>query len=318
MNRASASIPDASEAHRRRSVPDCAPHFIIIGAMKCGTSTLREQLAAQPGVFMTTPKEPQFFSDDEQFARGEGWYRGLFEGAATGAVRGEASTHYTKLPDKPRTVDRMRAFFGDRADVRFVYVMRRPLDRLVSHYIHAWTMNEAPRGIDEAVDALPGLVDYGRYSMQLRPYVEAFGFERVLPVFLERMHAAPGETLERVGRFVGASGPLEWREESAATNVSAERLRRSPLRDLIVNAPLLSTIRRRAVPRAWREKVKALWRMNERPALSAGVEARVVERFDEDLATLGEWLGTPLSCAAWKRTVSAGPLEWAAAEARRS
>ena len=38
--------------------------------MKCGTTTLAEQLAAQPGVFMTTPKEPNFFSDDDVFARG--------------------------------------------------------------------------------------------------------------------------------------------------------------------------------------------------------------------------------------------------------
>ena len=58
------------------------PDFIIIGAMKCGTSTLAAQLACQDGVFLTTPKEPNFFSDDEIYARGHGWYRSLFAAAA--------------------------------------------------------------------------------------------------------------------------------------------------------------------------------------------------------------------------------------------
>ncbi len=83
------------------------PDFIIIGAMKCGTSTLYEQLAAQPGVFMCTPKEPNFFSDDRIYANGLDWYRGLFAPAPAGALCGEASTHYTKLPTHPATLERL-------------------------------------------------------------------------------------------------------------------------------------------------------------------------------------------------------------------
>ena len=48
--------------------PDFLPDFLIVGAMKCGTSTLQAQLALQDGIFMTTPKEPNFFSDDAVFA----------------------------------------------------------------------------------------------------------------------------------------------------------------------------------------------------------------------------------------------------------
>ena len=46
------------------------PDYIVIGAMKCGTTTLAAQLGAQSGLFMTTPKEPNYFSDDDVFARG--------------------------------------------------------------------------------------------------------------------------------------------------------------------------------------------------------------------------------------------------------
>ena len=56
------------------------PDFIIIGAMKSATSTLHEQLILQPGIGMSDPKEPNYFSDDEQFDKGIGWYTNIFSG----------------------------------------------------------------------------------------------------------------------------------------------------------------------------------------------------------------------------------------------
>ena len=97
------------------------PDFIVIGAMKCATSSLHNRLAAQPGFFMTEPKEPCFFSDDEVWAKGIEWYEGIFADAPEGARCGESSTHYTKLPTYPKTVDRMRRHVPD---ARLVYVMR--------------------------------------------------------------------------------------------------------------------------------------------------------------------------------------------------
>mgnify|MGYP000427219719 CR=1 FL=1 len=46
------------------------PNFIIIGAMKCATSSLHEQLNQQPGIFMSELKEPNFFSNDEEYNKG--------------------------------------------------------------------------------------------------------------------------------------------------------------------------------------------------------------------------------------------------------
>lgn len=109
------------------------PDFIIIGAMKCATSSLHTQLAQQPGIFMTTPKEPNFFSDDGQFALGLSWYKNLFSDAQSGDICGESSTHYSKLPDYPQCIQRMSFYLPT---VKLIYVMRHPIDRLVSHYIH--------------------------------------------------------------------------------------------------------------------------------------------------------------------------------------
>ncbi len=54
------------------------PDFFIIGGMKCATSTLHQQLAYQPDFFMTELKEPNFFSNDEIYEKGMGWYLSLF------------------------------------------------------------------------------------------------------------------------------------------------------------------------------------------------------------------------------------------------
>lgn len=284
------------------------PDFMIIGAMKSATSTLHEQLAASDGFFMSRPKEPNFFSDDDAFGRGLSWYAGLFAAAPAGALKGESSTHYTKLPTHPRTLERLAASVRTR---RFVYVMRHPMDRLVSHYIHEWSQGVVREPIDEAVASRPELVAYGCYAMQLAPWFERFGREAVLPVFFERLAAHPEEELARVARFVGHAGPISWKSEIGRQNVSAERVRRSPLRDALVASPTLTALRRRFVPRALRDRIKARWQMRDRPALSPSAAARVAERFDADLALLGGWLSAPLSCASYAEAVARRGLDWA-------
>ena len=270
-----------------------APDFIIVGAMKAGTSTLHAQLGSQPGIFMSSPKEPNYFSDDDQYQRGASWYRSLFASARSGDLCGESSTHYTKLPTYPNTVERMIALLSE---IKLVYIIRDPIERLVSHYIHAWTENWLHDPIDLAVETYSELTDYSRYSMQLRPYLEAFGPENVKVVFFERMIRQPEALLEEVARHIGYSGRVQWRAEVARENVSKERLRKSVWRDAIVNAPILSGIRRRLVPRSAREWAKGWWRMQRRPELSTKTLARLRKVFDEDLAELGRWGGISLSC----------------------
>ncbi|MFN3168335.1 MAG: sulfotransferase family protein [Phycisphaeraceae bacterium] len=284
------------------------PDFMIIGAMKCATSTLHEQLAAQPGVFMSTPKEPNFFSDDDIFARGMGWYAGLFSAAKPGDLCGESSTHYTKLPIHPSAVERIAEHVPD---AKFVYVMRHPLHRLVSAYVHEWSERTITEPIDEAIDKHARLVDYSRYAMQLRPYLERFGTDRVLPVFFEAMCERPQQTLERVCRFIGYEGEPRWSDALGEQNVSSQRMRASPLRDAIVGLPVLRSIRKNLVPQSVRDKVKSLWTMNHRPELSDASRAKLTATFDVDLAQLGLWLGIEgLSCATFKENVLGGPYGW--------
>lgn len=284
------------------------PDFIIIGAMKCATSTLHTQLARQPGFFMTEPKEPYFFSDDPVFAKGFEWYDRLYEGAGPGDLTGESSTHYTKLPTYPKTVERIAARVPD---ARFIYVMRHPIDRLVSQYIHQWTTREIRVPIDEAIDKHGELIAYSKYAMQLTPYIQVFGHERICPMFFERLTTQPEAELKRACAFLGRDGDPEWHEEEAKQNISAEKLRLTPLqRELLLDNPVLTRIRHAVVPKGLREWVKGRMRMQERPQLSPGSIAKLESIFDEELATLGAWLGMDLRCQTFKETARAQAPAW--------
>lgn len=255
------------------------PDFVIIGAMKCGTSTLHAQLAAQPQFFMSEPKEPNFFSNDEIYAKGEGWYRSLFAKAPPGAIKGEASTHYTKLPTYPKTIERLGRLIPD---AKFIYVTRDPVERLISHYIHEWTQGVITCPIEEAIEKHPELIDYSRYGYQLAPWVERFGARRVMKVEFERMTATPDAVLQEIADFLGAAGVVRWRGGLDAQNVSAERIRAFPLKSLVVDNPVATALRRTLVPRGLRDRVKSKLQMRERPVLSDETLRRLTEIFEED------------------------------------
>ena len=259
------------------------PDFLIIGAMKCGTSTLAAQLGAQPGIFMTTPKEPNFFSDDAVFAQGMGWYESLFADAAPGDLKGEASTHYTKLPTYPDCVDRLSAALDA---PKLIYMIRNPVARTVSHFIHEWTMGGMSGGVAEAFARHPELVAYSRYAMQIAPYVEAFGAGRILMVSLEHLQTDPQAELARVGAFLGLERTPLWQEEQARMNVSAERVRRFPLYGLLVDNPVAAGLRRALVPQGLRDAVKARLQMRKRPELPADLTRDLEAIFAEDYAAL--------------------------------
>ncbi|WP_289281978.1 MULTISPECIES: sulfotransferase family protein [unclassified Methylophaga] len=273
------------------------PNFIIIGAMKSATSTLHEQLALQPGIFMSTPKEPNFFSDDDVYQLGLNWYQGLFESANRNDICGESSTHYTKLPDYPHTLDRMSSYLPE---IKLVYVIRHPVERLVSHYIHQWSQNVIRDDINTAIDLFPELINYSLYSMQIIPYIEQYGRENILLVFSEAFRKEPELELARVARFIGYDKPVTWHETLPEQNVSNQRVRRFKGYNLIVNNPILASLRRSLVPRGLRDFVKQQLVMKERPELTTRSLEKLEKIFNDDLRTLSSLSGCQISLENYK------------------
>ena len=276
------------------------PRFLIIGAMKCATTSLYEQLKAQPGIFMPELKEPNYFSDDDVYSRGEEWYRGLFEEALPTDLCGEASTHYTKLPTYPKTIERLSAMLEQ---PKLIYIVRHPIERIVSQYIHEWSQGLITQPIDEAIANHPELVNYSQYAMQLQPFAERFGKENILVIQFEHLKKVPEQVLTLVCEFIGYTGTPKWQYEIAPSNISRDRVRRFPLDKFILDNSVLRFLRRKFIPKNFRVWVKNKLSMRNRPTLSDETVQQITKILDADLENLKPYLGHPVSCAEYHEVV---------------
>ena len=106
------------------------PNFFILGAAKCGTTSLFQYLKEHPGIFMSPVKEPCFFCEEFQVVKNPVAYARLFEGAGNASWIGEASHVYFSSPTSART---LRTFVPE---AKFVLILRHPSERAYSLYHH--------------------------------------------------------------------------------------------------------------------------------------------------------------------------------------
>jgi len=181
------------------------PNLFIIGAAKAGTTTLHRHLAAHPDVFMSEPKEPGYFTPEVGYYPTDlEWYLGLFKEAGDATIVGEASTHYTKRPLYEGVPKRIAEFCPD---ARFIYLMRDPVDRAVSHYWHEVRKLNEHRSIFGAIQEDLRYTCLGDYQYQLEPYFDRFGRERVLVLTFEELVSEPDAVLPGVYQWLGLDHP---------------------------------------------------------------------------------------------------------------
>lgn len=172
--------------------------FMLIGAQKCGTTTLAHQLASHPDICFCQEKEPGYFNEAEDWASDLDAYHALYD-PRPGQLCGEGSTMYTFLPEFDNTHDRLYAY---NPDLKFIYIMRHPVERIVSNYAHRLVRNTVNVSPEEAVFAKHEYVNRSRYGVQLRPYVELFGREQILLLIFEEYVHAQATTLERIAQYL--------------------------------------------------------------------------------------------------------------------
>jgi hypothetical protein len=194
---------ERSRLERRRRQAErhgALPNLIVIGGLKCGTTSLHHYLNLHPEIAMSRPKELNFFVAELNWDLGPDWYASHFDRAAP--VRGETSPHYTNLPRFGGVAARMREVLG--AETRIVYMVRDPIDRMLSHYLHNVGGGYESRPLETAL-ANPdsAYVARSRYAMQAEPYLEAFGAERVLIVTREELRDTRLATMQRAFAFAG-------------------------------------------------------------------------------------------------------------------
>lgn len=184
---------------------------VIIGGMKCGTTSLFDYLARHPEVCGSAIKETNFFSGDDFQESDLSNYQKLWPDwcAEKHAIAVEASPNYTKIPSRPNVAHRFAQF---QADWRFVYLLRHPLERIESHLTHG----QAREWNDSEVN--DHHIACSMYARQLDAYVAAFGRESVLIVQSSRLRQNRTETLGRITEFLGLSAPVTQGSASGTRN----------------------------------------------------------------------------------------------------
>ncbi len=121
-----------SALRRRRKQHAELPNLIIIGGLKCGTTSIHHYLGLHPQIQMSKPKELNFFVEELNWDLGLDWYASRFDSRSP--VRGESSPHYTNLPRFEGVAARIHEHCPD---ARLLYMVRDPIKRILSHWVHA-------------------------------------------------------------------------------------------------------------------------------------------------------------------------------------
>jgi hypothetical protein len=175
------------------------PNLFLVGAMKAGTNTLHRLLDAHPDIYMSKkPKEPSWIVGANS-GKSEDWYLGLFAGAGNARYAGEASTDYSRAPRLQAAPERIRRYAPD---ARVIYLMRDPLDRALSHYWWDVQYSAEGRSFKDAATRSREIRDVGHYAMQIAPYLETFGRDRVHVLTLERLTSDAPATLRDLWEFL--------------------------------------------------------------------------------------------------------------------
>jgi hypothetical protein len=196
------------------------PDFCVIGAMKAGTTSLYLYLRRHPDVFMPARKELGFFVEEENWGRGLAWYAEQFRPAAAHQVCGEATTSYTKFPFLGGVPARMASVIPD---AKLVYVLRHPVDRMVSEYVHHLATGHETKPIDDVIVQQSRYLMLSSYWLQLRQFLDCYPREQILVIRAEDLRSDRAATVRRVLDHIGVSSESPLPDLSDEANTAAER-----------------------------------------------------------------------------------------------
>jgi hypothetical protein len=294
-----------------------APNFFLVGAPKCGTTSLYHYLGQHPDIYISPTKEPNYFANEirfenfsEDFQRtdsanpGSGpvaeWaeYLKLFQHAKGETAVGEASVCYLWSKTAPGNIA------ANFPDARMIMVLRDPVERAFSQYLHMLTYAAAPISFREHFEAALGsksttisklypFLEFGLYCEQVKRYFARFPRDRIGIYYYEDYVRNPLRLVQDIFRFLSVDPAFE-------PNLS--------MRHTVPRVPRSYAISRFLKQHGWWERVKGLtppavrraaFRRRTALVVEQQDRARLIEYYREDVQNLASILDRDLS--AWLR-----------------
>jgi hypothetical protein len=206
------------EVQARMRQARALPDVLIVGAMKCGTSSLHNYLTQHPGVIAPLRKEVHYF--DLMYDRGEQWYRANFGRTGEPGLNIDSSPYYLFHPRVPERAHRLLP------DARLIVLLRDPVRRAYSHYWHQKDHGRETLSFEDAIAAEPERIGLaaerlsrgeiersaahqyfsylarGLYAEQIERWLAHYPRERLLVLRFEELTRDPLAVLNRTLRFL--------------------------------------------------------------------------------------------------------------------
>ncbi len=287
------------------------PDFMIIGAMKSGTTSLYHLLRSHPQIFLPKWKEPQYFSREHMYSQGEQFYRDIFSDAGDDQLVGEASTCYSRWPHYPDAVGRIAKRLPN---LRSIYIMRHPVDRAYSHYGHIMQERMLKKSgplvtLEEALEQEPEIIDTSLYLMQINKWLEVFDREQILCLTFDELKSTPDVLLSRIQSFLGIDQVELKRLQSVKANQWGDKVATSRVRRVVSRIEKIQGLNKivKIIPKDTRQQLReSLVRSNflnsvfkmgiqkkkkELSPLTPEMRNVLLDRFEQPTRELEDFLG---------------------------
>lgn len=283
------------------------PDFLVIGAMKSGTTTLYHDLLSHPDIFLLDKESNLLFTPDPASA-----YASAYQKSAANQSCGEVCPDYSKLPDFPDTIAKAKTLFSD-SPPRIIYLVREPLSRTLSHHRFVSSRRDTrfttmPSDINDCLEDHPELIHYSCYAMQIRPWIEAFGKSTVLTIRFEDFIQRRAITLKEIFTFLDLTIDHSSPAPNTIHNRSASRPVLTPAWQSLISTRFYRRLIRPCLNLTLRDKIRR-WVL---PSTSqnyipptAATQQQIIEQLRDDSAELQQLL--ELDAPLWSPPSSSRP-----------
>ena len=299
------------------------PNFLIIGAMKSGTTSIYYYLKQHPQIYMSPVKEPNFFALEgeklefngpEGQAVVNGWiceeatttveeYRALFLGASNESAIGEASPWYLYSPEAP---DRIRRYIPE---AKLIAVLRNPADRAYSAFLQFVRDGREPlKDFAQALEAeeerkrknwkwIWHYRNMGFYYTQLKRYYDIFEREQIRVYLYEDLIDDPIGVLRDIFRHLGVDDTFTALDTSRRLNVSGIPKSRALFTLMNRPNPVKAFLKPLFPKRLHRHISMAIQNINllEPPPLRQEVRRELIKVYRQDILKLQDLIQRDLS-----------------------
>jgi hypothetical protein len=192
---------------------DALPNFVVVGFGKCGTTSLHYALRNHPEICLVRSKEAHYFNNDSEYEKGLTYYKEKhFPHYAGEKAIGDITPAYVYFT---KSLPRIKKDLG--GDVKIIVIMRHPVVRAFSHYIHSIRISEDKKPFlnDKGDINNPLYRSVSMYSESLKVLYDTFPKENILPLLFERdiQEAGTKRACEKIEDFIGV-GHMEMESEN--------------------------------------------------------------------------------------------------------